>query len=262
MNADFSYRAPRGPGAARRRLLFATILILVVFILDIFSGGKIRGAVRNAEVSVWSVGVRAWDSVAHNGFFASRASLEAENASLSGEIAQYEERAAAYDTLSSENAALGQMVHLAQTSPGITAPIVSSFNASPYGTFLVGAGSADNVATGDLVLTDADFVIGRVADVSARTSLVDELFAPNASVNVVIDGADVPAQGEGGGNAQARIPRGVNVNAGDSVIAPEYGGRAVGVVGHVISDPANGYSQVYISLPVDLSALRFVYITQ
>jgi cell shape-determining protein MreC len=188
--------------------------------------------------------------------------LEAQNASLSAEVAQYQERAAAYDTLLSENAALGQMVHLAATSPGITAPIVSSFNASPYGTFLVGAGAADTIAAGDLVLTDTNFVIGRVVSVNAHTSLVDEVLAPNTFINVIVDGASVPADGEGGGNAQARLPLGVNVNVGDSVIAPQYGGRAIGVVGHVTSDQANGYSQIYIALPVDLSALRFVYITQ
>ena len=66
--------------------------------------------------------------------------------------------------------------------------------------------------------------------------------------------------GDGGGNAHASVPRGIPVHEGDAVIANAYGGRAIGVVGKVVSSPASAEQTVYMRLPVDLASLRYVYI--
>ena len=149
---------------------------------------------------------------------------------------------------------------LAQTTPGLAAPITSSIVSSPYGTFTIGAGSADGVAQGSLVLTADGFVIGKVTQVQAHQSLVDEVFASGAQTPVSIDGSAVVATGQGG-EAQAEVPHGITVSQNDPVTAPEYGGRPIGIVQHVDSNPANAQQAVYIALPVSLASLQFVYVT-
>jgi len=260
MAAEFRYAA-RASRSGRRRLFFATILVIVIVLLDLVSGGKVRSAVREGASAIWSAGSRAGEAISASGFFSSRHALEGQISALQQELAQSQAQTAAFAVVQAENASLTQMVHLAQTVPGVTAPVSSSLHSSPYGTFLIGAGSGDGLTQGALVLTAEGFVIGKITDVQSHTALVGELFAPDSSLDIVIDGASVNASGQGGGNAAAEVPRGVTVSPGDPVTAREYGGRPVGVVEHVDSDPASAQSKVLIGLPVSLSSLRFVYVT-
>lgn len=248
--------------SARKRLLAASALVIVLLTIDLLSGGKVRAFSREAGSGLWRLGISAEESVRESGFFTSRRALEDANASLSEQNAQLEGRAAAYQVLKDENESLRAMLRVAGNKRGITAPVVSSFRASPYGTFLVGAGSLDDVAVGELVLTSENFVVGRVTDIDQNSSLVRELFAAGVSTDALVRGVGTSVQGQGGGNARADLPREASVSVGDSVISPVLGGRAIGVVGAVEDKPASAYRRIYIRLPANLSAMRFVYLVK
>ena len=255
-----SYRQNEG----RRRLFFATIFVFVVFGIDALFGGRVRGLVRAGGTYVFNAGAYALVRIADSGFFSSRRALSEDNRSLRERIAELEVRAAAVEVLKDENASLRAIARLAEIEKGITAPVISSVRSSPYGTFSIGAGADDGIIEGSLVTTGdsavGGFVVGQVSDVGRRTALVRELFAPNTSVAVVIRGASATALGRGGGNARAEVPRGLPVVSGDPVTSRLFGGRAVGVVGSVRSEPSSATSEVYIGLPVNLVALQFVYV--
>jgi cell shape-determining protein MreC len=240
--------------------LFATVLILCVFALDAVLGGPFRDFVRSVAGSLWG-GVSSARSSVAGGFFARNSTLASENETLKQELAEVRERAAAYDALKEENEALRSMVRFTQTSTGITAPVVSSYHASPYGTFAVSAGAHDAIAKGDLVLSSAGYVVGRIADVGETHTLVQTLFQTGSSIDVVIGNAAVTATGEGGGNARVDVPRGIDVRVGDAVTAPTLGGHPVGIVGKVEAVSTTAEQKVYIVLPVNLSLLRLVFIT-
>lgn len=258
--AEFSHRSLHGAKAGRRRLLIATLIIVALVALDTFSGGFVRTTVRSVSARLWTSSAKLRTSIAESGILSGRASLARENMSLKDELAHYREKAAGYDVLLSENAALRAMQRLSELHAGITAPVVSSSRSSPYGTFLVGAGVEDTVARGDLVLTDGGFVVGLVADVQRDTTEVRSLFAAGVQTDALISGTAVTVVGDGGGNAHAGVPRGIVMKTGDPVIAKVYGGRAIGIVGRVESSPTSAEQTVYIRLPVDLAALRYVYI--
>lgn len=248
--------APRGRGA----LLFASILILCIFGLDALLGGPFRNFVRSVAASTWLHVGTTQHAVSGSGFFSSNSSLATENLSLKQHVAQLQERSAAYGALKAENDTLRSMLHFTQQAPGITAPVVSSYHASPYGTFLVSAGANDAIAKGDLVLSETGYVVGRVADVGESHTLVKTAFQSGATLDVVIGNAAVTATGEGGGNARVSVPRGISVHVGDTVVSPVLGGRPVGIVGKVEAVSTTAEQNVYIVLPVNLSLIRFVYI--
>jgi cell shape-determining protein MreC len=250
-----SYRRNRN-----RKLILTTVLVVVIFGIDLLSGGLLRREVRSLGSGISEAASHIGGALFGSGFFSSRASLEAQNSALTEQLAQYQERSAGYDVLLAENAQLRDIAHLASEHAGLTAPIVSSVISSPYGTFLIGAGASDNVARGNLVLTSGGLVVGRITDVGAHTSTVQEIFAPNSSVNAVVAGTSVSVGGSGGGNAHALLPRGVPVSVGDAVLSPELGGRAIGIVGAIASSTASASQDVYIRLPVDIGALQFVYV--
>lgn len=255
---EFRFSATRKVG--RSQLLFATILVLLIVLADLLSGGMVRGAMRSLTARVWAVSAYMRGAILESGYFASRAALSSENAGLREDLAQYREDAAAYQVLKQENESLRAMLRLAQSQPGITAPIVSSVISSPYGTFLVGAGTADAIEKGNLVVTEGGFVVGTISEVSTHTSLVNELFAGGSSVAVLVGGTSIEAEGRGGGNARIIVPRGISIAPGDPVTSPSLGGRAVGIVGKVESDPASAVQTVYVVLPVNLGALRYIYV--
>ena len=256
------------PRSGRKRLFFATILVIVLFITDAISGGKIRILVRGIGSSVWGVGVSVQESIYGSGFLSTRRSLLAENSALAEQIARLQERSAGYQVLKDENTVLRDILNVAGSAQsqnkesGITAPIISSLRASPYGTFQVGAGSADSVSSGDLVLSAENFVIGRVVSADSHTSLVSGIFASGVSTDAVIHGVSVTVEGQGGGNARTTMPRQSEVAIGDAVISAVLGARAIGVVGNITESSGSAYKSVNIYLPVNLSALKFVYIVK
>lgn len=245
---------------ARRRLLFTTILVVFLFAFDIISGGKIRGIVRATGGFIYVHGVGMVSSITNTGFFSTRHALQTRIDALSAEVASLNQQSADDQALKDENEQLRALTHLASLAEGITAPIVSSFRTSPYGTFLVGAGNADGIVSGDLVVSPGGFVIGTISNAGAHTSIVKEVFAPDASIDAVIAGSATLVEGRGAGNAHARMPHGISVAQGGPVISPAFRGRAIGIVGSVVADAASAYSDIYIGLPVSVESLRYVYI--
>lgn len=257
---EFSHRSLHGAKSGRRRLFIVTLVVVIVFLFDIVSGGIVRSGVRTAAGAVWTATGTVRTSIAESGYFRLHRSLASENASLRSEAARYKQEAAGYQVLKRENEELRALLALAQTEKGITAPVISSFRSSPYGTFLVGAGVGDGVTLGSLVLTDGAFVIGVVNDVKMNTTSVSEVFAAGNETDARIGTAVVSVEGRGGGNARALVPRGIAVAAGDAVTSSIYSGRAIGIVGKVESTPTSADQTVYISLPVNVSTLHYVYI--
>ena len=254
-----SYQQNKG----RRRLLLATVFVIVVFVADALSGGSARAFARAGAANMWAAGASAGERVFDSGFFSTRRALEKENKTLREELTQLQTRVAAFDILKIENESLRLLAHFAERERGITALIVSSLRSSPYGTFLIGAGSEDGIRAGNLVMAGdpqfGGFVIGRVESTDARISLVKAVFAPNEAFDAVINDISVMLLGRGGGQARAEAPRDAEIKTGDSVFSPSVGGRAIGVVGGVEVDKGDASQRVYVILPFSLT-YRFVYI--
>lgn len=256
-----SYRQNKSP---HKRLFALTALVIFLYLVDILTGGSVRHQLRSGAVVLGRWSSYVGGSIRGSGILSTRASLEAQNRSLAEELAQYEERAGAYEVLRSENEELRAFVRLVESTSreaqGVTAPVVSSVRTSPYGTFLIGAGEAEGIARGSYVLTSGGFVVGTVTDTSAHTATVAEVFAPGASVEALAGGASFSAVGSGGGNARAKVPRALTIRINQPVVAPQLGQRPIGIVGSIASSTASASQELFIVLPVNLSSLRYVYI--
>ncbi len=260
MKMKLSYRSLRGHTSGRRHLFAATLLVIFLFSVDLLSDGAIRDTVRLGGTAISRGVARAERLFVGSSIFSSRRALVDQNQSLTEKLAWLEKRVAGGEALKAENDQLRALVHLAEDSSGVTAPIISSLYSSPYGTFLIGAGSEDGVALRSLVLTYEGFVVGVVSDTGSHTGTVTEIFAPGASIDALVSGAAISVFGSGGGNAHAEMPRNIPVAVGDPVVAPQFGQRAIGIVGRVASSSARASQDVYIRIPVNLASLQYVYI--
>lgn len=251
----------------RRGVIIATAAILFVAVVDVFSGGVIRGAARSVLAPVAQVARTASAALSSGDLWSSRASLLKENGELRAERDRLRALEAGVLSLTAENAELATMAHLAESESGgrsgavgITAPVVSSFRASPYGTFLIGAGSSHGVKSGSLAITDGGFVLGVVADVSDTTSLVRMVFAPGETTDSVVGSVSFSLVGRSGGNASAEVPREAELHEGDPVIAPRFANRPVGIIGKIVSASSSAYADIYVVFPLNLNSIRYVYI--
>ncbi len=260
--AEFSHRSSQGAKASRRRLLGATALVVILIVIDVLSGGGVRNLVRSLGAAIWNSTAHVRTSIVESGYFATHRSLAKDNATLRAQVARLEEQAAGYDVLREENAQLRTALNFSTSESTITAPVVSSFTSSPYGTFLIGAGIDDAISTGDLVVSSGGFVIGVASDVQKRTTSVRGVLSPGERIDALLGETALVVLGDGGGNAHASVPLGVVVAEGDPVISPAHGGRAIGVVGKVDAPPASPDQTVYIRVPLNLASLRYVYIVR
>lgn len=260
MSSEFSHRSSHGAKAGRRRLLAVTALVIVLILLDLITGGSVRSLVRSMTASLWAGTERVRSSITNTGYLSSRRALAEDNATLRTENMSLREKAAAHDVLLAENEQLRVALSLAQNRRGVTAPVVSSFRSSPYGSFIVGLGVGDGIAVGDLVVTEGGFVVGVVSDVHTKTSAIEGVFSAGKMTDALIGGTAVVLTGDGGGNAHAEVPRGVEVSEGQGVISLEHGGRALGIVGRIESSPTSPDQKIFVRLPVNLTSLRYVFV--
>lgn len=241
-------------------LLSGTLALLaaaaLIFGIDTLSAGFVRTNVRAAVGAVLSV-------VPQNsgGILRDRAQLREENAKLRNALSQWEEEHSRFSALAQENALLREMAQLAMSEDvGVSAPVISSFSSSPYGTFVIGVGEGDGVHVGDLVLSPGGFVLGIVVNAQRETATVETLFAPQKSLEMIVGDIAFLAEGRGGGNARGEIPREALVQKGAVVIAPEFYGRPAGIVGEIVSASSSAVATIFIRVPTNLNTLRFVYV--
>lgn len=259
-SSEFSHRSSHGAKAGRRRLLAVTALVVVLTLLDLITGGTVRSLIRSATASLWAGTEHVRSSITNTGYFASRHALAEDNAALRNDNTRLREKAAAHDVLRVENEQLRAALNLARNQEGVTAPIVSSFRSSPYGSFIIGRGSNDSISAGDVVVTEGGFVLGTVSDVQEKTAAIESVFSAGKEVDARIGGTAVVVTGAGGGNAHAEVPRGVEVTEGQPVTSPSHGGRALGIVGRIESSPTSPDQKIFIRLPANLTSLHSVFV--
>lgn len=244
--------------------MVATFCIVLLLAVDYLAGGLLRNFVRVGSVGVFQLGDSAATAVLESGIFSTRKRLAEQNRILTDRVSHLQEKEFLYDALKAENESLKAFLKFSDASTssqrGVVASIVSSLRSSPYGTFLVGVGSADGVTTGSYVLTEEGVVIGIVKDVGPHVSTAAEIFAPGVQEEGVVEGAVVLIDGSGAGNGYGKVPRGLNVQIGDPVISPRLGSRVIGVVGAIASSSASASQDVFIRIPINFATIRYVYI--
>lgn len=259
---DISFTRTRGKTGA----IALTAIVLCLGLADFLLGGAVRDAARTAVVPFANFGRASVAAVSSGDFFSSRAALLRENAELRLERDRLQAQGMAFEALRNDIEALQEMARLAALesekgdSESVTAPVISSLRASPYGTFLIGAGLVHGVQNGSIVLGDSGFAIGSVSDVSNRNSVVRMFFSPGQTADVVSGSTGFSITGHGGGNASAEVPRESLLNEGDAVLAPTLGNRPVGIIGKIASSTSSAYADVYIVYPRNLNTVRYVHV--
>lgn len=259
---SFGRSAPRDTSAVRMFFVLALIVGLI-FGVDHVSNGMVRTSLREAGGLASAAVASVAQTLPRTHGFATRASLIAENQELQDALARRAEEDARFSALRAENETLRELARIAtEENGGLSAPVLSSFSTSPYGTFVIGAGVRHGVREGATVLTPGGFVLGSIVAVQDRTATVEALFAPGKNTEATIGDVPLLLRGKGGGNARGEAPRDAALRAGDVVTIPSFAGRPAGVVVELDSASSSATATLFIRTPTNLDTLRFVYVIQ
>ncbi len=196
------------------------------------------------------------------GRFMSRDELEAENARLREENARLVIKGALYDELTSNVARLESLLGRGPTNAeGILAHVLASPSASPHDSFIIDTGSSEGIAAGDKVIFDDMVAVGKVDLVSAHTSRVLLLSAPEMTHEISIGTSSIrfEAEGLGGGMFIVHIPKEYGVAENDALMLS--GTReTIGFVREVVAKDSDAFQTVYAVMPINLFETREVIV--
>lgn len=133
---------------------------------------------------------------------------------------------------------------------------------SPYGTLLLDKGGADGVRVGDIATVYGDIALGVIDRAYEGSSIVKLFSSPGEETDALLGEGNVPirAEGMGGGNFKARVPKGVVVKEGDSVVSPVLEVPLLGIVGSVESAPSDSFQSILFQVPINIYELKWVEI--
>ncbi|MBI4118459.1 MAG: rod shape-determining protein MreC [Parcubacteria group bacterium] len=188
-----------------------------------------------------------------------------ENARLEDEMRRLKAEMLSLFLLKKENDELRHYLGATKVdATAILAFVLVRPNRSPYDTLIVDRGGEDGLHVGDLVSAPGGVAIGTVTFVSGKTAKVTLFSSPGekAVVEIGASALRVDAVGQGGGNFEAKLPRGIEVKKGDLVSLIEKRRIVLGIVESIKAEPADSFQILLFKLPVNIYELEWVEITK
>ncbi|HEX7724736.1 MAG TPA: rod shape-determining protein MreC [Candidatus Paceibacterota bacterium] len=256
-------RSHSRPEEKRRRAVIWTVVIVaaIVALLEFAAPQMFPSLFGAIARPFWRVSFYA-----QTGGFRSNASLLAENAELSRQLADLRASYASSTVamLDSQNRDLLAIMGRATTTPKhfVIGAILARPSFVPYDELIIDIGSADGIASSSQVYSPEKILIGRVAEIQASQAKVLLYSSPRQTYNVSIGPSHVTATavGQGGGQYRASVPHGSGVQVGDFVSDNTLYDRPFGVVTSVVTDPSDPFDTVLFAPPVNLYETRFVLV--
>ena len=189
-----------------------------------------------------------------------------EQAMLRGQLEATQALVADRELLRAENAELKTRLGRPPSGSGqvVLAGVLQRPPYTPYDTLVIDAGAAQGVAEGALVSAGGQALIGRVSSVFAESARVTLFSAAGETHEGMLvpshNGATIPVTsvGQGGGSMAAEVPAGTQVTAGDAVVFVGSAAGLTALVSAVHRADGESFVRVYLRLPANPSALRYV----
>ena len=255
----------------------ATLVIIVIFV-QILSPHFLPSIFTTIARPFWRV-----EFSVSSGSLRSPESLLNENEKLKRQLADMTVRLQTAQSVADENSQLKVLLNRTVSGNSPTAPAATTTTTTapspyvlaavlkrpplaPYDELIIDIGQNDGVATGNLVYASGNVLIGRVSDTLGQTSKVALFSSPGMTYDILIGdsttGKPIPAvaHGLGGGQFSVQVPRDVVVNVGDIVTVPSINNKTIGIVGGVITDPAQPFETILFTSLTNIYELRWALV--
>ena len=249
-------------------------IIFIVFFFILLSGfvflfPKVtRNVLTTTAVPIWTVRDTFANGLGNIGnFFSFKSSLVAQISSLQNQVASLELKQTDYDAISKENqdlkSLLGQTTgNVGNPNGRILARVLSKPPESPYDTFVLSAGADEGSAVGEKVYISDTILIGQVASVTSKTSIVN-LFSKSGMTNELDDertGATYEVVGRDGANMSVEVPKDADILWGDVFTYPTIKTSVVGSVFYIDQSAQSSFKTIYLRVPGNVFQTEWVIV--
>ncbi|MDD5068540.1 MAG: rod shape-determining protein MreC [Candidatus Pacebacteria bacterium] len=184
-----------------------------------------------------------------------------ENNSLRSELARLDGVEAQLKLKEDENQSLQDALQMVPEGKALAlASIILKPPRFPYDTLLVGGGANQKFEVGNLVYAGENILVGRVGEVYSRTSKIKLFSSSGEKTEAFVGPKAIPVEllGLGGGNFEAKIPRGADVLEDDSVYISGKNHDLIGVLGAITPAATDSFIKGMVRVPVNLFELQYV----
>jgi len=249
-----------GNKPSSRSLIF--LFLIFILIVNFTAPTFLTGVLQFIAVPLWKLENKIGDKIFETvGFFRSKSSLMAENATLRGNLELSQAKLLELDQYKKENADLKELNNRKVSDKRILGTIIRKPPYSPYDTLFLDVGENDGVKIGQLVAVGT-ILIGKVDEVERATSRAKLFSSPGEELTVVLGKNNVyaDAYGRGEGNFTLKLPKGLEVSQGDVVSVPSLKLQLLGVVEEIDSQIPDSFQTILFKSPVDQMTLKWVEI--
>ena len=261
-----SFRHDQARTQKRRQIIAAVIILaLTLFLARGPLSGPLGGVLQVLGRHFWSLKLSAEEHIGGLlGLLHSKSALLEENNALRASLDLVAVEGYSRERLRAENEELKTKLGRSPESTFTVARVLTAPPVSPYDTLVIDAGTDHGVASGMEVFADGDFKIGFVSRVFARSAVVTLYSTPDTELPVSIGTSSIQstAHGVGGGNFLVILPKGTPVSKGDIVEIPALAPAYAGVVGGIEKPAGTSLQTIFIKLPFNLFALKWVYLAR
>jgi cell shape-determining protein MreC len=248
----------------RSTLLGTLIFLVFLSILHLFAPRLLPSILYTFVEPLWKYGSDAPVSAGE-----SREELFSEIGRLTLELDQLSGIASSSALIIEENILLKRILGrdlststISNQIDGVLAVVLKKPPYTPYDSLIIDTGQSLGIEKGDIVSAPGGIPIGSISEVYSNTSKVRLFSAPGETHEVLIGASStmITAIGRGAGVYEASVPRNLGIEEGDLVSLPAINPLFVGRVNGLVSDPADPFTTVLFSAPVNIYELRFVIV--
>ncbi len=242
------------------KLIFTALgIFLLVWAIFSFLGGTIVAVVSplwQAENAFSRVVKKTWSHLD------SRQDLVDQNFDLKGRVGSLELEVASLKISLEQERAFYGLLGRAPVSGEVVASVISRPPQSPYDVILVDAGSREGVTVGAHVYLPEGPALGLITETFTSSAKVKLFSTAGEKLDAVLERGSVPVvlEGRGAGNFRLKIPREVEVVAGDRIVSGDTGFSLLAVVEVVNVNSTDAFQEVLARSPLNIFSLRLVSI--
>lgn len=252
---------------SRQNKKFVVGLFLIsLFFLAVLSGSG-RNFVVSLGVAVFQPFLNFGNSIvnqADNSSYLLRGkeALSKENLFLKDKLAEMEAKFLAYEIFEKENKELKEILSWPNKNEFLAARVISRPPKSPYDILVVDAGSERGIKNGMQVWAYDNILIGYIFEVFVNSSKIKLASFPGDEISAVLfsSNSQIIATGRGNGNFEIKIPKSIEVNAGEKVVTFGSNSMLLGIIDKIEINPSDPFQRLYFRFPFNLQELKYVAI--
>lgn len=133
---------------------------------------------------------------------------------------------------------------------------------TPFDVVVIDIGKNKGVQKDDKVLYKDSITIGQIEEVFANSSKVKLYSSPGQKFTALIGSKSiqVEAEGLGGGNFMAKLPRDIEINKGDAAVVPSISSSVFGFAEKIEVSPADSFQKIIFKIPLNLAELKWILV--